>query len=462
MSIKVNMDSTLGSLKLMADGYKNLYRQYYRHKSKPLHRSALISMKKTLKYEIDDMLNRRLFFDFQAIKKTYSKSHFAPAMSKKFKKKVLKNMTIYNSEEYIKDIKVEKEVTLNSEIYELLTDMNMLAHAFENKLEDNVIKEIITKKNIRTNVFGEAFGNEEMKLRVKKHLDIACKNRMFVPEHLQHYYEAYRSFLTRNFKALSKSLCERDDVQNQLIIPYKLRKKSSRLTKTIPVDLTPIELHEKAIIRLQHIIDRIQHGPSVFFTSFQGPMKYIYYCMPATNKNKVCDPIMTLFYERMRFQGHLWKDRYKNRNLAALPEVSNTFLPETGEKVPTSGEYINLLTIGRSEHLDSKDIFQGLMNHKYNEKNNLDDILSADDYARMYIDAYKTDYKNLVKLKNKYDSLGLNSIDPHIQKKHLMYQLMQKDLISDVSTYRSIGFVILNFMKHVKSMHIMHYHDRIR
>jgi len=465
MSIRVNVDSTLGGVKLILNGYKNLCIQYRRHGNTDFHKEAFESMKKTVKYELDDMLNRNLFVNSGHVKKTFNMDHFQPKASKNFKRRVLEDSFFNASKNLADDIKVNEEVTLKTENYELITDMNMLAHAYENKFNEELIKQIILEKNKRTNVFSAAFNKKPLLKRIKEHLDIAKENSHYVPKHLEAFFFIYLKFLNRQYQALHHPLLEFDYPKtNTNVIPYKLRKQSSRLMKTIPIQGNPLELHKLGILRLQHIIDRLQHGPSVRFSSFQSPIKNIHYCIPATDKNKPDDKIFTIYYERMRYQSHLWEANYRSTLFASLPEIRNAFLPEIGEKVPKDIDYKHLFFDGEfdSTKNENLEIYNDIKKHQFDERAKFGGFLSPKELTLLYIDAFERDHQNLLKLKAKYDKLDLDRVDPYVKKKELLCQLVQNDLISDMNTYSSIGFVLYRFMKHVKFLHIKYYHDQIK
>lgn len=464
MPTNVNIGSSLGGIKLILNGYKNLYKQYIRHGTTRLHNEALLSMKKTIKYEIDDMLNRNLFFDYEDTKKTFNMDHFQPKASKDFKKKVMEHSFQYRSKVFCEDIKVEEELTLKSENYELLTDINLLAHAYEKNLDDNTIKTIIFEKNKRHLVFAEALRNEFLLKRLKAHLDIAKENSHYVPKHLESYFEYYLDFLGRQYEALFHPLLEvQYSATSTKIIPYRLRKQSSRLIKSVPVQLDPIEIHKIGILRLQHIIDRLNHGPSVRVTSFQSPIRNIYYCVPATDKNKPSDEIFTMYYERARYQSHIWEKFHHTTSYALLPEVKNAYFPEIDESIKMDGDFEQLFDhkSTTSKKCESLQIYHDIKEQLIQERSKSSEVLSLQEMSLLYIDAFERDYQNLLKLKAKYDKLDLEGVNPFVKKKELLYQLIQNDLVYDVSTYSSLGFVLYRLNQHVKYLHIRYYHDQI-
>lgn len=95
------------------------------------------------------------------------------------------------------------------------------------------------------------------------------------------------------------------------------------------------------------------------------------------------------------------------------------------------------------------------------ERSKNSQVLSTQEMSLVYIDAYERDYQNLLKLKAKYDKLDLEGVHPFVKEKELMYQLIQNDLIYDITTYSSLGFVLYRLLKHVKYLHIRYYHDQI-
>lgn len=464
MPTNVNVASSLGGIKLILNGYKNLYKQYIRHGTTRLHKEALLSMRKTIRYEVDDMLNRNLFFDYEDTKKTFNMDHFQPKASEDFKKKVLENSYQYKSEAFCEDIKVDEELTLKTENYELLTDINLLAHAYERNLDDRTINTIIFKKNKRHLVFGKAHQNETLLKRLKSHLDIAEENRHYVPKHFESYFKYYLDFLKCQYEALFHPLLEvQYPATHTKIIPYRLRKQSNRLLKSVPVKLDPLEIHKIGILRLQHIIDRLNHGPSVRVTSFQSPLRNIYYCIPATDKNKPADNIFTMYYERARYQSHIWEKFYHSTTYALLPEVKNAYFPEINESIKTDGDFEQLFDHGSPtlKDSDSLKIYNDIRKQLVEERSKNSQVLSTQEMSLVYIDAYERDYQNLLKLKAKYDKLDVEGVHPFVKEKELMYQLIQNDLIYDITTYSSLGFVLYRLLKHVKYLHIRYYHDQI-
>lgn len=465
MATNVSVVSSLGGIKLILKGYKNLYKQYIRHGTTRLHKDALLSMKKTIKYELDDMLNRNLFFDFKDTKKTFNMDHFQEKPSKSFRKKVLESSFYYKSKVFCEDIKVEEELVLKTEIYELLSDINLLAHAYERKLEDDTINTIILEKNKRHLIFSEALQDQSLMKKIKAHLDIAEENSHYVPKHLENYFYYYLEFLKYQYESLFHPLLEvQYPDSNTKIIPHRLRKQSKRLLKSVPMPVDPLETHKIGILRLQHIIDRLNHGPSVRATSFQSPIRNIYYCIPATDKNKPNDKIFTMYYERARYQSHIWEKIYQNTSYALLPEVKNAYFPEIDENIKTDGDFKQLFDYGNTTLNDNEslEIYNDIKEQLIEERKKISRVLSSHEMSLLYIDAFQKDYQNLLKLKSKYDKLDLEDVDPYVKKKELLYQLIQNDLIKDINTYASIGFVLYRFIKHVKYLHIRYYHDQIR
>lgn len=464
MPTNVNVASSLGGIKLVLNGYKNLYRQYIRHGTTRLHHEAFLSMKKTIRYEIDDMLNRNLFFDYEDTKKTFNMDHFQPKASEEFKKKVLENSYLYRSKGFCEDIKVDEELTLKMENYELVTDINLLAHAYERNLDDNTVNTIIYEKNKRHLVFAEAVQNEFLLKRLKAHLDIAKENSHYVPKHLESYFRYYLDFLKCQYQALFHPLLEvQYPATHTKIIPNRLRKQSSRLLKSVPVQLDPLEIHKIGILRLQHIIDRLNHGPSVRVTSFQSPIRNIHYCVPATDKNKPADKIFTMYYERARYQSHIWENFNRSTTYALLPEIKNAYFPEIDERIKMDGDFDKLFdheSLTRNDS-QSSEIYDAIKKQLIREISENSQVLSTQEMSLVYIDAFERDYQNLLKLKAKYDKLDLEGVHPFVKEKDLLYQLIQNDLIYDISTYSSLGFVLYRLLKHVKYLHIRYYHDQI-
>lgn len=467
-------------VKSLLFSYKQAFKAYYCNNNN-LNKIAITSFRKTTKLKMNELANRNNFFTLADMKNNYRKEMFFDKtpdfISKNVKSHILTK--VCNTVEFKKKQVPAVDAVLENEIIELITDLNYLAYLFNIdyiKQDPAVqIKQLIFDKNKRENLFSAAYDNDELKQRIKDQIELATDFKNKIPHTLKTSFNVLLTFIKMKYESLNDILLEDNygDINHVFVIPANMKRRLQKLYKPYyQLKMSSLDRHKNAIKQLNRVILRLKTAPRVRTVNFKTAIYPMSLPIANTEKHDIFDSKMNLFFDGLRYQTFLTRNYNEKRLYLSDENAFNSFLQnlddlhfDNNKNTLPNTDLNNLY----SSAYMSEDVNEGLDNNLEYIKDNIAWLEKQNEnikgfftknLSESYLQQYMQDYSNSKEVLKKYNSLDLETVNPHDSKNDLDSRLIENSLIDDIKFFQKFGSIVFLFLKYIKIVSIDYHHDQ--